>query len=374
VGPVHVLQTQNCMRMKRRKNDDDTTDDDEKRSSSKNSNSKKKQQRRPRATDTKRQGKTKNHADQKLHNTYRDRAKERREGVSKPEDGLLLSETDEKGHVIVSASDVRFDAVIDEFETQYLGGRSSSNRQTEPNVGRIWFQNADQALRWIDGGMPEVPPPKSETAKSIVEVLKTKHILATPQHLSLHRAYYTFGTQWNPWWERPVMNTFFDSNHSEKQPWTSLSEELLTQVAKSCQMISNGEAEKRQNASSFSIQNLGQVNEVDETSDDDIFSGAGNYDASVAIQQTAAKQDNSTFCGGGSIFDVVCRRHMEPKPENASESAGNERKSVAMGPLRGFSEGLNDACGVDMDYEVTDTDPKKKQTKRRRTKGGNDSD
>jgi RED-like protein N-terminal region len=314
--------------------------------------------------------------------TYRDRAKERREGI-KPEDeqwpggaaastGAVTTE-----ETFVSASDANFDAVINDFETQHPTDRFTSGQIPKSLVNessssssllahRVMFATAEQAVQWVNGQLPAVPPPTSETAQRIVEFLRTKPILATPQHLSLHRAYYTFGTQWNPWWERPVMNTFLDPQ--EKPLWTPLSAQILAQVSDSCQRIAKREAERKRRAAA--PQNHDKTQAMAESSDeDDIFAGAGDYDPAVAIKETSSGVEKPAL-GGTSIFGVVERKHTEPIPTANSDGAGDS----VMRRLTGFSETLDVTADIDMYYEVGDADPKKKKKKRRRKKNDDDSD
>jgi hypothetical protein len=315
--------------------------------------------------------------------TYRDRAKERREGI-KPEDdrwpgGAAVSTAVTTEETFVSASDANFDAVINDFETQHPTDRfttgqipksqvneSSSSSSSSLLAHRVLFETAEQAVQWVNGQLPAVPPPTSETAQRVVEFLRTKPILATPQHLSLHRAYYTFGTQWNPWWERPVMNTFLDPQ--EKPLWTPLSAQILAQIGDSCQRIAKREAERKRRTAA--PQNHDKSPAMAESSDeDDIFAGAGDYDPAVAIKETTSGVEKPAL-GGTSIFGVVERKHTEPISKANSDGAGDS----VMRPLTGFSETLDVTADVDMYYEVGDADPKKKKKKRRRKKDDDDSD
>jgi hypothetical protein len=365
--------------------------------------------------------------------TYRDRAKERRDGIKNattaeqqedswlsptaPSDAATAEEEEATTTTtttatprFVSAADAKFDAVIKDFETQHsttTNGKVSKQQRHDAKAEsstesssllphRGLFATADQARQWVDGKLPALPAPQSDTAKRLVEYYlrtTTKLIEATPQHLSLHRTYYTFGTQWNPWWERPVINTFLDdgssfSRHSNKRPWEPFSADILVQVGESCRRIAQREAERQQRAVAVSKGRDGDANTKTAVAqpessdeDDDIFAGAGDYDAAVAIQETApTNHDVATSAalggGGASIFGVVAKNHYhlhhdasalpEPKPEG---------DDGAMRPLHGFSETVDTTAGVDMDYEIADVDPKKKKKKKRRKKGDDaDSD
>jgi hypothetical protein len=412
-------------RKKRRKKnddgDDDSTDDEQEHTSRRA-----KQQERP----SKSRAKTENASGTTKQNTgdgtYRDRAKERREGINNAEtaeqEDSWLSPTAPSDHAaaaeeeatttttprFVSAADAKFEAVIKDFETQHLTttnekvskqqrhdtkAESSASSSLLPHRGL--FGTADQARQWVDGKLPALPAPQSDTAKRLVEgflrttftTTTTKPIEATSQHLSLHRAYYTFGTQWNPWWERPVINTFLDdgsssSRNRNRRPWEPFSAEILAQVGESRRRIAQREAERQQGAEAVSKNGRDDgaitktaVAEQESSSDDDIFAEAGDYDAAVAIQETPATNNDvatSVALGGGaSIFGVVAKNHHHhdtssslPEPKPAGDGA--------MRPLHGFSETVDTAAGVDMDYEVADIDLKKKKKKRR--KKGDDAD
>jgi hypothetical protein len=326
-------------RKKRRKlnddGDDDSTDDEQEHTSRRA-----KQQERPsnsRAKTENASGTTKQNTGD---STYRDRAKERREGI-----------------------------------------KNATTAEQQEDF-------------WLSPTAPSDAASTDEEEATTTTTTTTKPIEATPQHLSLHRAYYTFGTQWNPWWERPVVNTFLDdgsssSRHSNRRPWEPFSAEILDKVRESCRRIAQREAERQKRAVAVSkgrdddanTKKAEVANQELSDDDDDIFAGAGDYDAAVAIQETApTNHDVATSAalggGGASIFGVVAKNHYhlhhdasalpEPKPEG---------DDGAMRPLHGFSETVDTTAGVDMDYEIADVDPKKKKKKKRRKKGDDaDSD
>lgn len=314
---------------------------------------------------------------------YRDRAKERREGLQVDEEG-------EEDAPPASVADALFDAATLAVETGQMAKTDvelpgGTDRQMMQTNGYLDFKDRtlatqDQALDWLQTmalNNNVVPQPKSPLARNICQWLHEQHMPSSQAKVStgnktlqnqLQRSCYEFRSRpASDLWTPPVLDNAAFREEEACEPWDPMPDELLTQIETSIAQI---HARTAVTEAKDRVLQLNAAWVRVETTEDDIFVGAGtHYNPEAATHDDDEKKKTIPF--------------QNPLGNDAAVPGGtqqlgvyNETERKQGSRLVGFSESntLDEALFVGVVEGEDEGKKTKKRRSRSRRKADDDSD